>query len=61
MICKNCGAHFQDDLQDLHETIPEIYAAELKSQAKKGLKNCTDHHWNFCRVAGGWHENLYRF
>lgn len=63
MICKNCGAHFDDnlpkcpycgefhyagaqkeymeklegmkeDLDDLHETVPEMYAGELKKQAK---------------------------
>ena len=67
MICKNCGAHFEDNLpkcpycgefhyagaqkeymgkledlkeglDDLHETIPEMYANELKSQAKKVRK-----------------------
>lgn len=67
MICKNCGAHFEDNLpecpycgefhyagaqkeymgklenlkenlDDLHETVPEMYANELKSQAKKVRK-----------------------
>lgn len=63
MICKNCGAHFddnlpkcpycgefsysgaekeyfdqlehlKDDLDDLHETVPEMYQQELKKQTK---------------------------
>lgn len=63
MICKNCGAQFDDnlpkcpycgqfsyagaekeyfdrledmkeDLQELHETVPEMYTGEIKSQAK---------------------------
>lgn len=63
MICKNCGAHFDDhlpecpycgqfsyagaekeymdrledmreDLEELHETVPEMYTGELKKQAK---------------------------
>ncbi len=67
MICKNCGAHFDDnlpkcpfcgalhyagarkeymeklegmkeDLDELHETVPEMYSNELKSQAKKVRK-----------------------
>ena len=67
MICKNCGAHFDDnlpecpycgafhyagarkeymgklegmreDLDDLHETVPEMYAAELKKQGKHARK-----------------------
>lgn len=67
MICKNCGAHFDDnlpkcpycgalnytgarkeymdqledmkeDLEDLQETVPEIYTSELKGQARQVRK-----------------------